>query len=87
LVSRIHSGNPLLNEYGIPSAVLVEYSVGAAGLDLTPGLASRSSCPEAIWQSAKWWQGYQTQKDDDKNRKRGPIIGWWYVSHELDNLT
>jgi hypothetical protein len=81
------SGNPLLNEYGIPSAVLVEYSVGAAGLDLTPGLASRSSCPEAIWQSAKWWQGYQTQKDDDKNRKRAPIIGWWYVSHELDNLT
>jgi hypothetical protein len=80
-VSR--SGNPLLNECGIPSAVLVEYSVGSAGLDLTPGLASRSSCPEAIWQSAKWWQGYQTQKDNDKSPQRSGIIGWWHVGNKL----
>ncbi len=25
-----------------------------AGVDLTPGLASEASCPEAIWQAAKW---------------------------------
>jgi hypothetical protein len=25
---------------------------------LTPGLSSASSCPEAMWQAAKWWTGF-----------------------------
>ena len=29
-----------------------------ADIELTPGLASASSCPEAIWQSARWWGDY-----------------------------
>ena len=35
--------------------------------ELTPGLASRSSCPEAIWQAAKWWQEFyeKTTVTDD----------------------
>ena len=34
---------------------------GLVDVELTPGLASASSCPEAIWQSAKWWQDFYTQ--------------------------
>jgi hypothetical protein len=52
------ASNPLRAGIGLPSAALAEYAIGAAGFDLTPGLASRSSCPEAIWQSAVWWHEY-----------------------------
>src|SRR5690606_25849750 len=43
---------------GMPSATVSEYVGAAAGFDRTPGLASRSSCPEALWQSARWWHEF-----------------------------
>lgn len=52
------ASNPLLDEIGIPSAVMAEYALSGAGLDITPGLASRASCPEAIWQTMRWWHEY-----------------------------
>ena len=52
------AGNPLLNGFGVPSAVLVETAFGMAEVELTPGLAAASSCPEAIYQAARWWSGY-----------------------------
>jgi len=54
-------GNPLLNGFGVPSAVLVETAYGMAEVELTPGLAASSSCPEAIYQAARWWTGYYTE--------------------------
>ena len=57
------AGNPLLEGYGIPSAAMLEIIFGVAGYDLTPGLESRSSCPEAIWQAAKWWHEYYVQQN------------------------
>jgi hypothetical protein len=54
------AGNPLLNGFGLPSAVLVETAFGIAEVELTPGLAAASSCPEAIYQAAKWWTGFYT---------------------------
>jgi hypothetical protein len=50
-----NSGNPLTHGHGIPSATLLERAHGLAGIDLSPGLPSASSCPEAIWQAARWW--------------------------------
>src|SRR5689334_11539156 len=43
---------------GLPSAAFVETVFARSGFELTPGLSSASSCPEAIWQSAKWWTNY-----------------------------
>ena len=51
-------GNPLIAGFGLPSAVLVETAFAIAEVELTPGLASASSCPEAIWQAAKWWHQF-----------------------------
>jgi hypothetical protein len=34
---------------------------GIAGVELTPGLSSASSCPEAIWAAAKWWHQFYEQ--------------------------
>ena len=50
--------NPLLQGVGAPSAILVETLFSMIGVELTPGLASQSSCPEAIWQAVKWWGDY-----------------------------
>jgi hypothetical protein len=52
------AGNPLLRAEGVPSAALVETAHALAGVEITPGLASAASCPEAIWQAAKWWHEY-----------------------------
>jgi hypothetical protein len=69
--------NPLLENRGIPSSAMLEVIFGAAGYDLTPGLESRSSCPEAIWQAAKWWHEYYEKQD------REPLTGAYYYAHKL----
>jgi hypothetical protein len=53
--------NPLSNGMGVPSAAFVETVFAMAGFELTPGLSSASSCPEAIWHSAKWWNAFYQQ--------------------------
>jgi len=74
------SANPLLDGYGIPSAAMLEIVIGAAGFDLTPGLESRSSCPEAISQAAKYWHEYYTDQD------KPPLTGSYYSPHQLLDL-
>jgi hypothetical protein len=71
------AGNPLLDGLGMPSAAMLETVTGAAGFDLTPGLESRASCPEAIWQSARWWHEYHEEN------KEGFITGAFYIAHRL----
>jgi len=62
------AGNPLLEGYGIPSSAMLEVIFSALGHDLTPGLESRSSCPEAIWQAVKWWHNYYDQEGRNQPR-------------------
>ena len=50
--------NPLHESYGVPSACMLEIVCAAESFDLTPGLESRASCPEAIWSMARYWQEY-----------------------------
>ena len=52
------AANPLAEGLGLPSAAFVQTVYGIAGIELTPGLASGSSCPEAIWQAAKYWSNF-----------------------------
>jgi hypothetical protein len=71
------AGNPLLDGHGLPSAAMLETVIGGAGYELTPGLDSRASSPEAIWQAAKWWHGYY------EKQQQGPLEGVWRVDHRL----
>ena len=71
------SPNPLLDGKGIPSSAMLEVVIGACGFDLTPGLESRSSCPEAIWQAAKWWHEYYTKQGKDG------LLGAFYSPHKI----
>ena len=50
--------NPLTDGIGLPSACMLETACAAANFDLTPGLESRASCPEAIWVAALHWYDY-----------------------------
>jgi hypothetical protein len=48
-----------------------------AGIDLSPGLPSASSCPEAIWQAARWWyEAYDAvePKNDGAFTPRGAYL-------------
>ena len=67
------SSNPLMQGHGIPSATLVERAHGLAGIDLSPGLPSASSCPEAIWQAARWWyKAYDSIEPSMSNESASP---------------
>jgi hypothetical protein len=72
--------NPLHENYGFPSACLLETAFAAARFDLTPGLESRASCPEAIWVATKFWHEYFVEfaKEAPKGRystsHRYPIL-------------
>lgn len=72
------SGNPLLDGDGLPSAVMIETLVSAAGFDLTPGLDSRAATPEGFWQTARWWHTYFELQD------RPPVRGFYWVPDRLD---
>lgn len=80
------SGNPLVAGSGVPSAVLVEIAFGLVQVELTPGLASASSCPEAIWQSVKWWQDFYTTtapgQDEHSTPSRETSPWGFYVTRQ-----
>jgi hypothetical protein len=84
------AGNPLLDGVGIPSTVLVQTLVGAAGFDITPSLPARASCPEAIWQATTWWHDYyrgvltadEAAAPVESNADLA-ITGAWCVGHRL----
>jgi hypothetical protein len=70
-------GNPLLQGIGIPSAAMIETILNSVGYDPSPGTDSRAACPEAFYQSAKWWQLYYAEGQFE------PITGRYVVNHEI----
>jgi hypothetical protein len=60
--------NPLVAGQGLPSAAFVETVFGLSGIELTPGLSSSSSCPEAIWSTALWWHNFYEARAADEAR-------------------
>ncbi|MBV9210321.1 MAG: hypothetical protein JOZ52_06810 [Acidobacteria bacterium] len=62
--------NPLVVGQGVPSAVFAETVYGLAGIELTPGLSSSSSCPEAIWVSANWWHDFYDAATKTENQQQ-----------------
>ncbi|UVM48050.1 MULTISPECIES: hypothetical protein [unclassified Pseudomonas] len=68
--------NPIHDGIGLPSACMLETLYASAGLDLTPGLETRASSPEAIWATAMFWYDYYT-----KNNVQPPKGRYW-TPHE-----
>lgn len=72
-----NTANPLYENYGLPSACMLETVFAAANLDITPGLESRVSCPEAIWVAARFWQSYFMELKGDRE-----LVGRYWTPHE-----
>ena len=70
--------NPLLEGAGLPSASAVEALLDAEGYDISPGLESGASSPEAIWQAASWWHPFYELHQAD------PILGYFTCPDTLD---
>ena len=66
------AANPLVQGSGVPSAVLVELAFSLVGIELTPGIASASSCPEMIWQCGRWWHQFYTEAISGKPKDTKP---------------
>jgi hypothetical protein len=69
-------GNPLHEGFGFASAALLESVYAYNDFDLTPGIESRASCPEAIWQSASWWHDYYASQKCE-------VTGAYCQGHQL----
>lgn len=74
---------PFYDELGMPCAAFVETVLAAAGFEITPGLESRGSCPEAIWQALRWWHNYYQDDDTGAESLQGAPRGAFSVTHEL----
>lgn len=72
------AGNPLLQGTGIPSAAMIETILSSVGYDPSPGVDSRAACPEAFYQSAKWWQMYY------EDGRVLPIVGRYTAKHQIE---
>jgi hypothetical protein len=66
--------NPLLSGVGMPSAVFAETVYGVCGIELTPGLESSASCPESIWQGAKFWHNYYEESSEISTSQAKSIV-------------
>lgn len=72
--------NPLLAGSGMPSAVFAQTVYAFMGIELTPGLATTSACPEAIWQTAKWWHPFYAST---ASRTEGALRGRYFIGNEI----
>jgi hypothetical protein len=84
-----NSGNPVLEGIGLPSAAMIEAVCNACGYDISPITPSRSSTPEALWQSTKWWHhAPRTTKAASIERGENELpadlpTGKFIIGHEL----
>lgn len=75
------TGNPLHENFGLPSACMLEMVCAAEDYELTPGLESRASCPEAIWASLLYWHIYYA-----KTGSKQVPYGRYCTPHEFSIL-
>jgi hypothetical protein len=53
--------NPLMQQIGFPSAMMLNQLFGANGFDLAPGVNANLSAPETFWSGVKHWQDYYSK--------------------------
>lgn len=56
-----NAANPLMQQIGFPSAMMLNQIYAANGFDLAPGVNANLSTPETFWSGAKHWQDYYSK--------------------------
>lgn len=77
------SGNPLHDNYGLPSACLLEAVFASLQFDLTPGVDSRRSCPESIWAAARRWHEYYARTGATDSAAGRTPVGRYVIGHSI----
>jgi len=57
--------NPLMQQIGFPSAMMLNQIFGANGFDLAPGVNANLSAPETFWSGVKHWQDYYSKTQEN----------------------
>ncbi|MGV8838150.1 hypothetical protein [Cellvibrio sp.] len=75
-----NAANPLMQQIGFPSAMMLNQIFSANGFDLAPGVNANLSAPETFWSGVKHWQDYysKTQKNGLQPKMR------YVVDHMYD---
>lgn len=53
-----NAANPLMQQIGFPSAMMLNQLYANEGFDLAPGVNANLSAPEVFWSGVKHWQDY-----------------------------
>ncbi len=56
-----NASNPLMQQIGFPSAMMLNQLYGANGFDLAPGVNASLSTPETFWSGVKHWQDFYSK--------------------------
>lgn len=57
--------NPLMQQIGYPSAMMLSQLYSANGFDLAPGVNANLSAPETFWSGIKHWQDYYSKTQEN----------------------
>jgi hypothetical protein len=60
-----NASNPLMQQIGFPSAMMLNQIFSANGFDLAPGINASLSAPETFWSGAKHWQDYYSKTQEN----------------------
>jgi hypothetical protein len=60
-----NASNPLMQQIGFPSAVMLNQIFGANGFDLAPGVNINLSAPETFWSGVKHWQDFYSKTQEN----------------------
>lgn len=73
------SFNPLRQQIGLPSAVMINQIFATQGFDLAPGVNSQTATPEAFWSAASYWhEYYRNTQHGGRVPKARYVIGHMY---------
>lgn len=60
-----NASNPLMQQIGFPSAMMLNQIFAANGFDLAPGVNANLSTPETFWSGVKHWQDYYSKTQEN----------------------
>ena len=60
-----NASNPLMQQIGFPSAMMLSQIFAANGFDLAPGVNANLSTPETFWSGVKHWQDYYSKTQEN----------------------
>lgn len=72
--------NPLMQQIGFPSAMMLNQLFSANGFDLAPGVNANLSAPETFWSGAKHWQDYYSKTQENGLRPKMRFV----IDHMYD---